>query len=370
MERELQRVREKEPVIYDPVDGWFERRDEARKNFASLPRVIKFDSIPWSQNLQAYHKVFIRTKGGDFLVGDFRGWSAPIYTMTCLEQILSPGGKSGRHRHYFEALFFILEGKGYEIHDGVKYDWEQGDLVIVPTYTIHQHFNASTTEGARLFYLIPGAFNFMGISDTEQIESHEGFKPREGTQVSRLGLDEHGQKLQDLMYARRAIDTPLASEAQTFYDEYLNVTAEENRWRATMARVVKPAERSWEVTRQGKLRWFVHPRLNTALRTLESFQQELEAGGRSGMHRHVGEEIMLVLEGRGHSVIDGVKWEWEKEDLICVPINSIHQHFNADPRHLALLLSITCRLYSFVGHGGIEQFEDSSIYLQEREKRG
>ena len=32
-----------------------------------------------------------------------------------------PARTPGNHRHYAEALFFILEGKGHEVHDGVRH---------------------------------------------------------------------------------------------------------------------------------------------------------------------------------------------------------------------------------------------------------
>jgi len=44
---------------------------------------------------------------------------------------LFPGGSNRGHGHQNEATFYILEGRGYEIHDGKRYDWEKDDLVVV-----------------------------------------------------------------------------------------------------------------------------------------------------------------------------------------------------------------------------------------------
>lgn len=38
--------------------------------------------------------------------------------------------RSGKHRHMNEELHFVLKGKCYDVHDGVKYDWGKGDLVV------------------------------------------------------------------------------------------------------------------------------------------------------------------------------------------------------------------------------------------------
>jgi gentisate 1,2-dioxygenase len=48
-----------------------------------------------------------------------------------------------------EAAFYILDGAGYEIHDGTRYDWKAGDVAIVHNNCVHQHFNASAKEPAR-----------------------------------------------------------------------------------------------------------------------------------------------------------------------------------------------------------------------------
>jgi len=48
-----------------------------------------------------------------------------------------------------EAAFYILDGQGYEIHDGVRYDWKAGDIAIVHNNCVHQHFNASKDKPAR-----------------------------------------------------------------------------------------------------------------------------------------------------------------------------------------------------------------------------
>ena len=61
---------------------------------------------------------------------------------------LKPGGSNHGHGHQNEATFYILEGSGYEIHDGVRYDWSKDDFVVVHNDSVHRHYNASETERA------------------------------------------------------------------------------------------------------------------------------------------------------------------------------------------------------------------------------
>src|SRR3989454_8513776 len=74
----------------------------------------------------------------------------PVLTQTVQMHFveLFPGGSNRGHGHQNEAAFYILEGRGYEIHDGRRYDWEKDDLVIVHNDSVHRHFNADPAKRA------------------------------------------------------------------------------------------------------------------------------------------------------------------------------------------------------------------------------
>src|SRR5438874_1031548 len=95
---------------------------------------------------------------------------------------LLPGGANHGHGHQNEACFYILEGKGYEIHDGVRYDWEKDDFAIVHTDCVHKHYNAN--EDVRALALVMKAkTNWMAMGLWQQGRSGpfdaRGFGPRE-----------------------------------------------------------------------------------------------------------------------------------------------------------------------------------------------
>jgi gentisate 1,2-dioxygenase len=55
-------------------------------------------------------------------------------------QVLLPGEKARPHRHTMNALRFVMEGNGaYTIVDGKSCLMEEGDLVITPGWTWHEH---------------------------------------------------------------------------------------------------------------------------------------------------------------------------------------------------------------------------------------
>jgi uncharacterized RmlC-like cupin family protein len=56
------------------------------------------------------------------------------------------------------------------------------------------------------------------------------------------------------------------------------------------------------------------------------------------------------------------RYEWEAGDVIYIPPNTIHQHFNADPRRPARLISAINRIYKNSGLNDLEQLEDAPEY--------
>ena len=61
---------------------------------------------------------------------------------------IAAGAAQSKHRHPGEAILYIVDGEGYSVIDGKRYDWKTGDAVIVHQYVWHQHFNRSSDRPA------------------------------------------------------------------------------------------------------------------------------------------------------------------------------------------------------------------------------
>lgn len=148
---------------------------------------------------------------------------------------------------------------------------------------------------------------------------------------------------------------------------------------AKRKKVVTPAEMPWEMSRQGILKHLINEQMNTRMETVDAYMQIIPPGSRSGKHRHLAEECLYVLEGRGYDlhqdcdveITDDFHWkpqeevqrfEWEAGDIVYVPPNTIHQHFNADPDRPARLISSTNRIFKQCGLNDLEQIEDAPEY--------
>lgn len=66
---------------------------------------------------------------------------------------LPPHSESDIHRHNFEAMGYVISGKGHEIHDGERIEWSAGDVVFIPANVWHQHVNPNADEEALVLFV-------------------------------------------------------------------------------------------------------------------------------------------------------------------------------------------------------------------------
>jgi gentisate 1,2-dioxygenase len=62
----------------------------------------------------------------------------------------APGAHGQKHGHLNSAVFYVLKGRGHDVHDGRVIPWRAGDVMIVENGCVHQHFNDDPEEEAVL----------------------------------------------------------------------------------------------------------------------------------------------------------------------------------------------------------------------------
>ncbi|MDE3077000.1 MAG: cupin domain-containing protein, partial [Chloroflexota bacterium] len=249
---------------------------------------------------------------------------------------LFPGGSNHGHGHQNEATFYILEGRGYEIHDGKRYDWEKDDFVIVHNDSVHRHFNADPDHRA-LALVIKAKAAWMY-----------------------LGLIQQGRSAR--------FDNTDAFEPRVEWSQLWSPDAE------SRMKVVKPSHTRWEDTQDGRIRVVSSPeKTNVRSFGVDLYEQEVGPGGRSAKHWHMADEVVYVKSGRGHCLqwdvtaeIDDKyyariarepsKWEVATGDLLYIPQNTVHQHFNTDSSEPLSFLSSQNRMFKLLGY-------DRVVYL-------
>jgi len=132
----------KDRVFVRGIQGQYSLKDEL-KRLRSMPRVIKGKDLMFNDGPQSFSKHFIEPVDG------------LTQTLHVHLEEYAPGGRTQKHGHVNEAAFYILDGVGYEIHDGVRYDWKAGDVAVVHMNCVHQHFNANPDKPARALVMKP-----------------------------------------------------------------------------------------------------------------------------------------------------------------------------------------------------------------------
>jgi gentisate 1,2-dioxygenase len=72
-------------------------------------------------------------------------------TITAWIQMLRPGIHTKAHRQVNSAVYHVFEGRGATVIGNVRFDWEQGDMFVIPSWTYHEHINESKGDRAILF---------------------------------------------------------------------------------------------------------------------------------------------------------------------------------------------------------------------------
>lgn len=309
--------------------GEFRRRQRAADRVRRAGTVVDDASVGHSGDSDRSQTAWMLGPGDD-----------PFLTQTLQVHFveLFPGGANHGHGHQNEACFYILEGQGYEIHDGVRYDWEQDDLAIVHTDCVHKHFNADPDQRA-LALVMKAKCTWMAMGMWQQGRSApftaEGYGPREDW--SQLW-------------------TPGAAQKR---------------------KVVKKSETRWEDTPDGRVRIISSPeKSNVRTNSVDVYQQEIAPGGRSAKHWHMADEAVYVMRGSGRSLHWDVeaeiadkyyarvadtpsRWDFTTGDLVYIPQNTVHQHVNDGDEPL-VFLSAQNRLFKALGYDNVAYLEDAT----------
>ena len=171
---EQERVREKEPE----QAGSGKHYEQTLQIYAALRErakagkiVIRAKDVPWRQNRQALVKTYLSSHG--IVDTASTDWICFIHDVKV---------HSGKHRHQGGIQLFVLEGNGYTVVDGERFDWEKWDLIILPVKPKgceHQHFNKDQGKPAKWMAFQYDPFNKPLGNMFEQVENSPDWKGKE-----------------------------------------------------------------------------------------------------------------------------------------------------------------------------------------------
>lgn len=147
---------------------------QLKEELYSQPRVYKTSEMDWKGGPQHYGKKVINPQANRI-----------AQSIEAHLEVFSPKGYGQTHGHMNSAVFFVLKGKGHDVHDGRRIDWDTGDALIVENACVHQHLNDSDDEGLILVLKAKPLFLFMHMIFQKMVEyppdtpapGHEDYAP-------------------------------------------------------------------------------------------------------------------------------------------------------------------------------------------------
>jgi gentisate 1,2-dioxygenase len=239
-------------------------------------------------------------------------------TMLFTVQILNPGEVAPPHRHSIAAIRFILEGKGaYTTVEGEKMMMEEGDLILTPQGSWHEHAN----EGSEPMIWIDG-LDIPLIESLQQVYLEPYGEERMAVDKSRYSSTNFGME--------RAVVPNGNDVSRPFH----------YRWRDIYPSLQRRAEFDPHPF-EGVALEYTNPLTGgSTLPTLGCWIQMLRPRERTRVHRHTSTTIYHAFRGSGTTVINGEAIHWKKGDTFVVPLWSWHEHANSSGKNEAVLFSM------------------------------
>ncbi len=162
----------KKRVFVRQLEGTYSNLYQA---LVEQPRVYSSRDLPWKGGPQLFGKHVISPQS-----------AAITQSIETHIEVYAPGAYGQKHGHLNSAVFYVLKGRGHDVHDGKRIEWKAGDVMIVENGCVHQHFNDDPdNEAILLVFKAKPLFLFMHLlfqkivsyPPSEPPIGHEDFKP-------------------------------------------------------------------------------------------------------------------------------------------------------------------------------------------------
>ena len=244
------------------------------------------------------------------------------HTLQFTFSIVNPGEVARAHRHNMAAIRFVVQGKGaYTAVAGERFPMEEGDLILTPNWSWHDHHNDSEDPIIWLDGLDGPLIQSLNVLFFEEYEKEAQPVTREtGESASRLGFTRSpktdANHLHGVPFRYAWKDTHKALKTMS--------DSERDPYDATLLRYINPATGG-----------FTYPTMSCEI-------QLFKPRDRTHMHRHTSTALYHVFRGQGRTAVGEGQLEWKRGDSFVVPLWQWHSHENLGDEE-AILFSINDR---------------------------
>lgn len=228
-------------------------------------------------------------------------------------QVMRPGEAASAHAHSASALRFIMEGTGaYTVVDGHKMTLGANDFVLTPSGTWHEH--GVSSEGTPCIWQDGLDIPLVNALEAGFYVVHPDLKQAVSHPVDDSTALWGGVALRPQVTGWTKNYSPLFK-----YE-----------WAPTYEALVRLSKVNDGSPFDGVLMNYVNPVTGgPVMPTIGASMQLLRPAQHTLAHRHTGSFIYQVAKGKGFSIINGKRFDWQERDIFCVPSWMYHEHANA-----------------------------------------
>jgi quercetin dioxygenase-like cupin family protein len=139
------------------------------KSLFQAPRVYHAKDWQWHGGPQFWDKAVINPQSVNV-----------AQSIECHLDAYAPNGAGQKHGHMNSAAFFVITGKGRDIHDGKVMEYVAGDALVVENGCVHQHINRGDEEMLVLVMKAKPLFLFMHLLFQKMVEYPKKDIPKGG----------------------------------------------------------------------------------------------------------------------------------------------------------------------------------------------
>jgi gentisate 1,2-dioxygenase len=247
-----------------------------------------------------------------------RDGDRPTRVIDAAQHEIDPDTVTTVHRHSWDAIMFVTAGSGWTEINGRRVEWHPWDTVYLPSWAWHRHGNTGKSTAQFITWGVEPMYETFGVAVLEEAGDTPYDQlppPPPASTPGKGGLDPYSRRMQRL------------ASAHWEPTEYRLNT----RWEDITPRVTKRGARST---------FLVDSSIGYRTSGLTAVMHELGPGKWQARHRHGGEAWLHVVNGHGHTEVDGQAFEWAEGDLVVVDHWCWHQHFNDDKENSSRLIRV------------------------------
>jgi len=242
------------------------------------------------------------------------GTGSTTTNLTAALQILLPGEAARPHRHTMNALRFVIEGQGaYTKVDGKACLMEEGDLIITPGWTWHEHVHQGQGPIIWLDALDAPLHRYLGTDVFEPGPPHD--------------IPDYAD---EAAFAFPNIVPETTEPAKNFSPVFRYP-------RAAASAAVRAAPLWKDGTRRVR---YVNPVTGrSAMALMDCFLTQIDAGTETIPCRTTSNAVCLVMEGSGTSQVSEHTLTWGPRDIFSLPHGNWITHRTDGERAIFFLVT-------------------------------